>query len=319
MQPAVTAIKFEDLIPKVTNKKWADMKLIPTVLVPYKGSFEIKNGNSALANSIRRSIMSEYMTKTYYFLYVDFSSDDVYLPKDMILDRIRLIPINQKVDENATFSLNVRNDTKTIMAVTVKDIVVNEKMSGASKAPIANQQTIIAYLNPGRSFSIKKISIRKSRGYDHASYSVASNVVSLALGEESEKPSSISNPTHHRIEFICNGGVPGRTLISNVCRDLIERFEGVRNLLPTLMKTGNVSALTIRGETDTISALLCKTIYLQNRDINMVTYFNDAIIRMTTIRIVSDNAEPEDLIEGAINLIIKQINSISGAFIVATK
>lgn len=312
---SVSNIKVEQLIPDVDGDL---VKLVPTTLISYRASFEIKGGNASLANALRRCVMSEYETKTLYFLYRDFSTTDVFLLNDFILDRIRMVPILQSVPVAAKYRINVKNTHKTdLLAVTLGDLTPT---SGAPKGAIANSQIILAYLMPGRELTIENIHIRASRGYEHASYTVACNAASVALDVEPPNiydgivgvSSSIAAPAHHRVSFICNGGVPFKELMRRVCADLIARSEHVLELLPTIQKAEDISALAIRGESDTIAALLCRTIYLQNPEIHMVTYFNDNNVRMVTLRIIDEAAE--QLIKSAVDKMVAQFREIAKYF-----
>jgi DNA-directed RNA polymerase alpha subunit len=312
----VDNIVFEDLTPKVDKPSLA--RLIPTTVVPYAMSFEIKNGNAQLANAIRRTLSMELEASIMEFDFKDFKCTDKFVLVDMIRNRFRLIPILQNTPLDVTFRLEVTNTTEDIINVTAADI------KGAKRLP-ANQQFIICTLQPGTHIKIENIKISRGYGYMFAGYALACNVVSLALDVvppnaytgEKGVPSSLANPKHHKIAFNSNGGMAGNDMILACCKNLIARFKAVLELLPDVTHTGKTFALVIRGETDTVAALLTRTIYELNKDIPLVNYYNDAVIRLTTIRMItSDNNidTVKKMIQDAVAQIITQLGAISKFF-----
>jgi len=100
----VTDVKVIDRSPKAKDPEVR--KLLPTVLKPQRYEFTIVGVDNAIANAIRRVLCLELPVKALVCNYEDIETDDAHVIPEVIVKRLRMIPLLQSCPAAATFSLN---------------------------------------------------------------------------------------------------------------------------------------------------------------------------------------------------------------------
>lgn len=325
---------------KVTDKKFTSLaikldekdldKLIPKRLTRYHYEFVLHGVNKAVANGIRRTAMSEILVSSLIFRYEDFATDNPFALNDMILSRFRLIPIDQTTPPDAVFEINVVNDTPSLMEVRASSIrIVNPGTSKGKYKTLRdlpfNDNFVLFTLEPKRYLRISKITVSRGYGYSFAGHNVAHHGVSIPLDQKplnlylpENHPdrgisSSCSNPRVFKVGFDSNGNMPPEDIVIAACDSLIDRMQNVKDLLPSIVTSGDTYMLVINDESDTIGNLIVHTICDLYPKIRFCTYTPDSILRMITIKIRCDE-DINSLITSVVKYVIKQITDIKGFF-----
>ena len=169
-------------------------------------SFDIKNIDNSLINSLRRVMIGEL--KTYGFKTEPHEETDVIihentgvLHNEFLAHRIGMIPVNTKhlndinVD-NYLFKLKVENDTSNIINVTTKDFQVFYNDNGDMKRlntddffkpdPLSGDYILITKLRPSNTNTNEKIDLEAKLSYSN--------------GEENSKYAPVSKATFHNLK-----------------------------------------------------------------------------------------------------------------------
>jgi hypothetical protein len=170
---------------KITNLSYEKLQVIPELnykLIPEIVSFKLVNSSCAMANVIRSSVDS-LPTK---FLWCDITT--IKTNQGIIIDafneRLMYIPMNQYVDEDTIFEIDVINNNPAIQDFYVrsKDIKIY-KGSKAVNIPICNGSFRLLKLDAGKYFNVK-ISIKKTNTHDaYCSPSLISTLLKYSLIE----------------------------------------------------------------------------------------------------------------------------------------
>ena len=290
----VSNIKVTDLSPKVVNPE--AKKLLPTIVHPYNLTFEIAGVDNSVANAIRRTLVDEFPVKAMTATQTDFESTDPYHISEMILARIKMIPIMQNVPEDAIFILDVENKTPVLRNVLSSEIKI--KSGAAAKHTYFNETFVLFTLNPGKTTKIKEIKIMKSPGFvpGNGMMAIASNVISLTRDQvpfnpyEPEKGgtfSRVADSKKWQISFNAAGTVPDYKKLMTQCVDLlIEKIKNVKNLLYLIEGNDSEFYLEINGESDTLGNLFMRTIDRLYPNLALVKYSVNSVVRILTIKVV---------------------------------
>lgn len=300
-------IKEISLIPNEPDKEIS--KLLPTVMHAYEGTFEIHNVNVAVANGIRRVMLSELPVKALWYDDVNFSTTNPFTLNDFTLTRIRNIPILQNVDDKFSCSLDVVNNTIDVL------MVKSGQMKSNKPLPF-NETFTIAALEPNSSLHIKDIVVKTDYGYNFAGHSVACNVVCVPMDltpyngfTKTGTKSSISDPRNHRITFVSNGNMSSKNIIVASCSEIINRLKLIYDVLDEISFIQDTHVLIIKGETDTIGNLIMKTICEIYPDITACVYEVDTVAKKLTIRLRTQQS-PKDIIKKALDANIATYTSL---------
>ena len=180
----VKDIKIIDLTPKLKNK--ALEKLLPTRLFPMRLEFNVAGVSNAVSNAIRRTVMCELLVRGLHAEHTDMKTNDMFIISEMIIKRLRMIPIDQTTPIDAVFSLDVANDTADI--IDVKSGLI--KISSANRSPIKiipfNETFTLFTLNPGKFFKLDNIRIEQEYGFqpEYGSLVMTCNATSLAVDQK---------------------------------------------------------------------------------------------------------------------------------------
>lgn len=309
--PKISNIKVEDISPKIKDPEIN--KLLPKTLRPQSFQCEIANVDFAMANALRRVIVSEMPARALKCEHANIKTNNDFILNDMLANRIRLIPIDQKTPLGEKFSLDIINNTEHLLEVKSGD------MKGARGKLPFNETFTLTTLEPTKFLRIDKITVVEGYGYmpGEAGHILAFNVACVALDQtpinllDPKAPRGIScsmaNPKRHSLTFNTNGTMPPKKILSMACDILQQRLRNVIDLIPTIFPSEDTYNLVIAGETDTIGNLLMKTIHELYADITAVTYTIDHMSHRMILKIRSDE-EVSVIITEAVKYNIKIID-----------
>lgn len=299
----VSDIKIEDISPKVKNPAWE--KFVPKTLFPKHMEFQLAPVNNAVSNALRRTISCELLVSALHVEYHDIKTNDMHVIPEMIIGRLRRIPIDQNTPLDAVFELDVTNKSENIMDVKSSEFkIVSSGKAVKNKQPLKklpfNETFTVVSLAPGKSIRIENIGIHQDYSFvrEYGAHVVACHVSSIAIDQKPINmyednfgggiPSSISNPKVWKISFDTNGTMPPKEIVRDACDNLIERIAAVQDLLYSIDHNGDEYLLTINGESDTVGNLFMRTINDLYPDIHAVVYSISSVGRSLTIRIRCD-------------------------------
>lgn len=294
MSVTVSNIVIKDISPKVDP---ALDKYLPKTLFPKRIEFELSNVSNAVSNAIRRTVECELLVIAMFAEYADVTCDDIFIIPEMILRRLRMIPINQKTPIDAVFELEAVNLTPDVRDVKSGEITITR--GNLKKLPF-NETFTLFTLNPGKSIKITNIGIHSAYGFvaGDGMHVLAVNAASVALDQTPINtyepnggggiPSRISNPREWKVSFNTNGSMPPKSIVVAACDSITARVQSVQDLLYSIENNGDEYVLTIHGESHTIGNLFMRTIHDMFPDIRAVTYSSSNITRTCTLRIRCD-------------------------------
>lgn len=126
--------------------------------------------NAQFANALRRVALSELKAKALTFeLQTIQKNDDAVIPY-LVQSRISFIRINQNIDDNAVFALDVINNTNEEM------IIYSGQLKQISGKHINLLETVrICILRPGCYLKVPKITVEQGYGYEHSRFSITAD------------------------------------------------------------------------------------------------------------------------------------------------
>lgn len=309
--PKLHKMKIVDMSPNVPAKY---KHLLPTVMRPYQCSFQLDNVDIAIANGIRRAILSEVPVKRLTFQLDDFSTNNPHMNlPHFILTRIQSIPIDQSVSLDTTFSLDYGNSSHQLVMVNSNEFTSNKKTK-----PLFDETIPIISLEPGKFVKIEKMTVEIGYEYTHGTFAIADGVLCKTLDYEPYNmytgkgvSSSVSDPRSHLMQFDNNGNINHITLITLACDEIIRRLKIASELLYTLEPFDDYFKLFIANETDTIGNIIMKRVCDIFPEIPAISYRIDSINKELSIIIRTASIEESvDRLSVGIKSAIEIINSI---------
>lgn len=228
-------------------------KFVPSV-VNKTLVFELTDANCALANAIRRTLMSELPIKHLTVALTDIKTTDPYVIGEVIRKRIEMIPISQSIDPEATFSLRVENDTDMYIDVMTDEI----KLNGVASSKDITPQIPVCDINSHTSFSVNDIHVIESFGFDNSRVSIG-RVGYEILEQDFTQPSQMATPTKFRIELETPGVLNPKEMVCKAIDGLIERLDAIDYARSVV--EFDVFKLTITNETHSIGKIMSWYIY----------------------------------------------------------
>jgi len=304
-----------DMRPHGVSAEYKD--LLPTVLFPYKFEFTINGASNAVANAIRRTIACELPVKCLICDYENIQTNDPFIIPELIVKRLKLIPIAQHVSDRAEFSLASQNKTMGVIDVKSADLLPVK-----AARPVFNETFTLFSLNPATYCNISKVRVESRYGYIAGDggavlgVNTTSTVVDVQPYDQYEDKgvhSSNSEARSWKISFVNNGTLEPNRIVIMACDNIIARASAVLELLHQINNNGDEYSLVIVGESDTIGNLLMKTICELNPRIKMVTYSTSNVERSMTLRIRCDD-DINIVIGGAVAEIISIMEKIKNHF-----
>lgn len=316
MSAVVSNIVVTDLSPKVKNP--AIQKYLPSGYFPKHIEFNIKGVSNAVSNGLRRTIGGELLVKALFAEFENLTTTDVFIIPEMVLKRLRMIPLDQSTPLNATFEIDATNDTPNVRDVKSSEIKI---IGGMKKLPF-NETFTLFTLQPGRACNIKPIGIHQAYGFTEGDgmHCVACNTVSICTDQTPINmytgegiSSSVANPREWKIAFNTNGTMAPKDIVKSACDNIIARVMSVQELLYSIENKNDEYSLTIEGESDTLGNLFMRTISDLYPDIRAVTYSGVNVGRTLTIRVRCDE-DINTIFTTAIKQIVKTYGDIKKYF-----
>tara|TARA_R110002153_G_scaffold273997_7_gene446494 strand:+ start:4680 stop:5894 length:1215 start_codon:yes stop_codon:yes gene_type:complete len=282
--------------------------LVPR-MVSDRCEFVLFNCNNAIANAIRRTISCELPVRALYCEYNDIETDDPHIIPEMIIKRLRMIPVDQSIPLDSVFSIHgeaahIVIDVKTSELISGKNSVSknsSKNSSGKNSSSknsaqrgtfkYGNSHTLLS-LQPERSVTIKNIRVGVETGVKDGfgMHAVAFNATSIALDVEQMNPyentgesSHNSDPRVWKISFNTNGTIVPEDLIRKTCDNITERLNAIN--LEEITEHDSQYALSLYGESHTIANLIMRGTIDLYPDIPAITYHIDSVDRVANIKI----------------------------------
>ncbi len=237
-------------------------KLIPSV-VNQTLTFDIIDGNPAIANAIRRTLMSEIPIRHLTVSLSDIKTTDPYIIGEAIKKRIEMIPISQDTDMDTVFAVKFENNTDEYIDVSSSEIKIN----GMSQSNDIMPNIPICDINSDTMITINDIHVSESFGYNNSRVSIG-RVGYEILDVDFNQPSLQSSPTHFRIEVETCGIHDPLKLVHFAIDTLIQRLDAID--YSKHIVEFDIYKLTIENESYTISKMLSWYIYQLNKNIKYV-------------------------------------------------
>lgn len=277
-------------------------KLLPTRGdYPIQCSVNIRGINNAIANAIRRVLISEMDNYVLYMIKGTWQTTDAYLSEDFIAHRVQLIPITRaKVSQGDKFRLNVENSSDELISVRTESLRTAEK--GAQSNAFFETMELFT-LHPRKSVSFD-VGVIAQRGAEGASCATAYTAVAIPFDERPAnivdpqdgesiaitaplapipeptkaryvQSSSVSNPCNWQIIFESVGKGTGVEILTRAIESIIQRIRAVTSA-PLVhgqeKQTGSKAAsdakgcddlytIKIPGETHTIGNLFVRSAF----------------------------------------------------------
>lgn len=258
------------------------VKMVPSVLNKTV-VVEFTNANCAIANAIRRTIISEMPVKHLTVSLTDIKTTDPYIVGEVIKKRLEMIPVAQSISEDAVFSIRFDNPSDTYVDVLSSEI----KLNGISESKDIVPFIPICDINAGTSFSVNDIHIKESYGYDNARVSLG-KVAYEILDHDMAQPSIASTPTRFRITVETPGIIDPLQTMINAVKNLIERLD-IIDFNSSIVEF-DVYKLHIQNETHSVGQLMSWYIFKQNPTIK---YVADRTIHPSKRECVIDVLHPD--------------------------
>lgn len=212
-------------------------------------SFELHDTNASLANGIRRCLIDEIEIASFDFNeYKDIETDDIFIPCDLIKQRIDLLPVAQDIDYNIKsktkdnsnaymkFELFKKNDSDRIIDILSDNLKIVGESNGYDIRDVVNAGIPLHPLRPGKYIKINNITISKGIAIDNAGkYNTFSNVTYKILDakqlietplETSGKSSMTTNSTKFYISYDTHRNIKNpKKMMIKCCDTLIDKFE----------------------------------------------------------------------------------------------
>lgn len=258
--------------------------------------FEIHNTTPAFANAIRRCLTNELDVKYLTIHMDDISTNDDFIAKDVIQQRIEMISIDQDIPDNAIFNLTFESTQDMLVKASQ-----NFTMSGCSNMDIDSfdvftdnmkltnsKNTIppnnyfnnfinICCLKPLTYINFKNIKVQTAKGIDNGRTSLGA-IGFKWINHDMTKSSLNSTPTACQIHLKTNGNIPNPKLpIIWATLNIKKRLDNIYNALNKqsdefvyFVIEFNIFKLRIQNESHTIGKLLVQYIYNLDPSINYV-------------------------------------------------
>lgn len=308
----VSNIKITPLTPMCKNKEI--VALFPTI-IKKQFEFTLTNANIAVANGLRRVLMSEILVSSMDFDIGGFATSDPFLMNDMMQSRIRHVPLVQNVGAKDKYVIDVKNTSEEPIIITTAHI------KGVSKPAPFNTNIEMCRLNPACSLKIS-IFISRRYGYNFGSNVLTSGAVCIPLDQKpinlyDPKPdevlSTMCDPHSFLIRAITNGTMEVNKIVSLACSTIIDRCTEVIKTVDFINSNGNVHIFNIPVETDTMGRLISKTMVEMFSEVENIGYFYKDYSDLVEVKILYDG-DIKPLMVKVLERIITNYKEISAFF-----
>lgn len=311
----VTNIDMKELSYIIKDPTYKSVQQYMPTLHPSKITFEIHNSSNQFANAIRRCLTNELELK-----YMTIHMEDIDIPhgtsivKDIIIQRLESIPIEQNISESETFELSVCNTTDSIISVFTDSLKPNLH----KKNKYFSEKISICSLNPGEYICMDNIQINTTTGKENGRVSLGC-VGYEVINHDMNQSSMNSNPTSFRLSLKIHGQydnpiVPLQKTVESLKKrldrindGLIKEKENKTEQSIYHVTEYNTFKLHISNEKYTIGPLLKRYIFLLDPTIKHIGVRIEHPIKNNMILDIQ-HADPKKICMDAIDRIKKDLD-----------
>lgn len=229
--------------------------------------FQLLNSNEAFANAIRIVFNDELLIKYLDLSVFDIHTDDKYLLPDNIVERIALIPLNQNIDSNITYKINITNNTNDIIKIYTKDIISTSK----SNTLHFNPNILLCTLRPNKHLYINNIKINSDYGFNNNIFSLGSFKYQI-INTDFKQLSLNTNSSDFQLELITNANIQLSQLVTKIYDNLYFRLKKIQS---------DVNSYQLENHSSDISKILTDIFIIKNShtldlyEIHIVNEYNN--------------------------------------------
>lgn len=278
---------------------------------------ELSNCRNTVPNALRRVIMSELTIVGLNTSTDACDTDDWHLfdMLEMIVQRVKMIPIDQNTAIGARYRIDVKNKTSTTMHVTLADL----KPVGAAPPNAFEKNIVLLDLQPHLYFRCDMhVDELYASSRTNGCRAVASGVRSvLAKPDDAYNqytgegtPVMMSDHQNWVLRFDTNGIMSAESIIDAACTNILRRLHIVHTVVAEgdFKMVNGEHRLTI-PETVTIGELVLQKIYYSQSDVDSVFLSVDDKATTVTFRIKTNN-DPVITINGAVDQLLADFELI---------
>jgi DNA-directed RNA polymerase subunit L len=292
----------------------------------YSAELALRNCRNTIPNALRRTIMSELDIVGFIVNYTDIDTNDKHLfdMLDLLIQRFKMVPVDQKTPLTCMFQLDVANDMETTRDVIAGDM---KQIAGTRLDHLPCEHNIPLFtLQPNRYF---RCTIRVNELYNsertNGGRAVASGVRSVLENPDDAYNQHTGTGTHvmtsdHRnwvLRFDTNGTMAPHEIIVAACNKILARLRGIVEVVQDkLMTVGQEYHITF-ADSGTIGELIAQAIYFNQTDVDAVFLAKDDKANTVTLRLkTKENAS--EIINGGVELLINDFTNIKQKFAAPT-
>jgi RNA polymerase Rpb3/Rpb11 dimerisation domain len=265
-------------------------ELWPDVMVGEHCEFTISGVPTVIGNLFRVVMAGEIPVRGFSSSPEHLQTSDKHiLPQFICEQRIPDIPLLQSCPLDATFTLNVVNNSASERQEVLAE---NLKQVRGKPGKYINSRSIICILNPGTYLNVSNITVsediasRLTRGNRR----VAVNVASIPL-DDLDADVGVANPHITKVLFSTNGTLPAKEIVLKACESILSHLDHIRGLFPGVhaLPAGDTTEYTliVTDSYVAMGAAIVKVVTQIYPDVDFIAY--DYIIpeRELTLRLRS--------------------------------
>lgn len=286
------------------------------VLMPLTFKCKLAGINLAQMNAIRRTAIDELEVQALELVRLD--TNDSYLIREMISDRIAEIPIKQQSKLEKVIAtdkdiyrvgpLKNGEQYKDINTSLISYIDKHGKDTGRVK-DLCNKFTIF-HLAPVANLDLTMKIVTK-RGYDRAQHSFVSRFV-FRPTKEADPQSEYTTFDSYTVEFDTKGNVDPEELIKLCIEDIKARLKYILDILPNIIeRKKDLVIISIPNEGHTIANLIYTELMGADYKLNFCSYHVNHDVRNCDLQMRFDT-EKDD--KHVINIVTKAIGKVMTDF-----
>jgi DNA-directed RNA polymerase subunit L len=268
--------------------------------------FTLSGINSAIAGAIIRTMGGELPVS---YMEATLETNDIYIIPNMVISRIRMIPIMQNIPIGSKYSLNFVNKTQLLEVIKSGEI---KPAKNSNEIPF-NQNITLCKLNSvaedeSDTFIKMNITVESNYSYIPGFGGLSHSYLCTALPEENYNPiehtgikTPVSNSDTFNFQFKTHGTINSRQLLLITFQNIIERVQRIAEFLEMKTVENNIYKYNIIDESVTIGNLFEKLLVFAP-DVNTITCSCDVDSYNITLTL-STNADPDVIITNGIKSI----------------
>lgn len=287
------------------------------VLMPATFKCKITDINLAQMNAIRRTAIDELEVQALEIVKLD--TNDSYLIREMISDRVAEIPIKQVKLEKTPLSGNkdvyfigpLKNTDRYADINTSLIQYFNKQEDNISVVKDLCNKFTIFHLAPLTNLELV-LKVVTKRGYERAQHSFVSRFI-FRPTKQIDPQSEYTVPNSFEVEFDVKGNIDPEELIKRCIQDINSRIKYILDILPNIIeRKKDLVVITIPNESHTIANLLYTELLGTEYKLNFCSYHVDHDVRNFNLQIRFDTSDKDN--KYVIDVITKAANKIMSGF-----